>query len=1210
MSNVNGEMKKYLKIFVFLSLIFAIFLSLGFFVSLNEDVLKSQPFDAREKLENQAMAINEQDESEVYSGGEIIVSIDDTASIDEIVSRNSCIERVAKSSISNFSSNTHCLKLKAGISVSSAAKYLVSDHSIQSIQPNYIYYLADENSNHGKRNNLENSQNSSVQATEINDELYKKGYQWSLNDNNSEANIFDAWDVVKTNKQITVATIDTGIDTDHPDLVNNIVEASSTVSEEYDPDSYFSAEDFDDHGTHVAGIIAAETNNEIGVSGVSYNAGIMAVRTFYSGFTSSGNVATMAKSSDIAAGIRHVVEMKDTYNVKLINMSIGTANTSSSKPPADDYIMLDAIDEAYNKDIYCIVAAGNDKTTTTLTPITHPAYYDKVISVGAINAAHVWQTWSNGGPELDVVAPGYYIWSTVRKFNDGFADDGYAALSGTSMATPYVAGVSALCMTVNQNLTFDQLYDCLTKTASDLGETGRDDYYGYGQIVPVRAVSYAESLKEEPNPEPEPDPDPNVNLKIYSIHKGGDDKDCFNILIAGDGYTKDQQELFASDAKLRSEKLFDWEPYKKYKNKINIYGVNVLSNESGINKDTYFGLSSSGGRVIDFADSQYYTKARELKLELEKQLNNKAGFGTVHILANSAGYYGASRNSWFSFSSLSYDGTDASVMAHEMAHSIGKLGDEYNKIVDGKYNLDYATKTADDVKWKEFLGFRGVGLALGNASDSSVIIPTPTCLMRELQYQLCEVCKAQMAWYLNDFLYCDNGDDYYAADLDLTIEHSKTATFPSTYKNYQVNNQSIKKANGHTLELRTIFQNQRRNIQTDGDNPFNLALSLVIKNSKGVIKAQKTQDFVVDNCTYNVDKARKSLSVSIDVGENQFLSGYTIEGKLIDKDTNAVLQVFDAGEPGAVEPEPEPTPDPKPDPDPTPDPDPDPTPDPDPDPQPEYVSATLKVSGSGNYWINGAKTTALKVEKNKGDVVLKLSGKTLSNSFSILKSVVANKKQIYSYSNINKSSWIEVNSEYKRRMNENVTMATFDKVAKFTSSILTFNIGKLSQNIEIKIDFEEVVPVYRLYNMITSEHLFTTSKSEYDNFVSLGKKNREWWIGEGIDWLAPKSGQKVYRLYNPALGSQQKSSHYYTANLSEAKNLVKNWGWRYDFSGREVFFSGGDNAIYTCYNELLRSAHHYTSSKSEWLGLQKHGWDLEKSKNGSTGVFRCILSAR
>ena len=664
------------------------------------------------------VSFDEKDEGSLYSNGEILVSLNEGISIEDVIKNNIFIERATKSSISNYANGTYCLKLKEGITVKTAAELLSNDESIKSTQPNYIYYLADDFDNDIQDKDNETSTIANAQVEEINDELYKKGYQWSLTDNNSEAKIFNAWELGKANKAITVATIDTGIDTDHPDLINNIVEASSTVSEEYDPETYFSAEDFDDHGTHVAGIIAAETNNEIGVSGVSYNAGIMAVRTFYSGFTSSGNVATMAKSTDIAAGIRHVVEMKDTYNVKLINMSIGTANTSSAKPPVDDRIMLDAIDEAYNQGIYCIVASGNDKTTTTLTPVTHPAYYDKVISVGAINASHDWQTWSNGGPELDVVAPGYYIWSTVIKFDDGYQDDGYAALSGTSMATPYVAGVSALCMAKNPDLTFDQLYNCLTKTASDLGDSGRDDYYGYGQVVPVKAVKYAQDLADGKDP----DLDPNANLKIYSIHKGGEDKNCFNILLAGDGYTKDQQDSFFQDAKLRTERLFNWEPYKQYKNKINIYGVNIVSNESGFNKDTYFSLYSSGGRVIDFKDSEHYNKARDLKLELEKQLNNEAGFGTVHILSNTTGYYGASRNSWFSFSTLSHDGTDSSVMAHEMAHSIGKLGDEYDKITK-QYNVDYSTKTADTVKWKEFLGFRGVGLASGNASDGSIIIP-------------------------------------------------------------------------------------------------------------------------------------------------------------------------------------------------------------------------------------------------------------------------------------------------------------------------------------------------------------------------------------------------------------------------------------------------------------------------------------------------------
>lgn len=159
------------------------------------------------------------------------------------------------------------------------------------------------------------------------------------------------------------------------------------------------------------------------------------------------------------------------------------------------------------------------------------------------------------------------------------------------------------------------------------------------------------------------------------------------------------------------------------------------------------------------------------------------------------------------------------------------------------------------------------------------------------------------------------------------------------------------------------------------------------------------------------------------------------------------------------------------------------------------------------------------------------------------------------------------------------------------------------------LNFVATTPVYRMYNTITSEHLFTSDKTEYDKFSKLYNQKKDYWKPEGIGWYAPSSGgTKVYRLYNPGLGAQFKSSHYYTTSTSEASDLVKNHGWLYDFSGsggksstttrgNAAFLSGGTQAVYTAYSEGLRSAHHYTASVSEWNGLDR-GWDIEGDKNG------------
>jgi uncharacterized repeat protein (TIGR02543 family) len=199
------------------------------------------------------------------------------------------------------------------------------------------------------------------------------------------------------------------------------------------------------------------------------------------------------------------------------------------------------------------------------------------------------------------------------------------------------------------------------------------------------------------------------------------------------------------------------------------------------------------------------------------------------------------------------------------------------------------------------------------------------------------------------------------------------------------------------------------------------------------------------------------------------------------------------------------------------------------------------------------------------------------------------------------------NSEYKRRMGTAGNMATFEQVQKFVETEHSVDLGPVSAlNTEVTITWQKVKPVYRLYNMLTSEHLFTTNKTEYDNFVAQSKTDSEYWIGEGISWLAPESGETVSRFYNAGLGALGHSSHYYSKDATEIANLEKS-GWVND-GAANGFPSGGTTQIWTCYNEALGSAHHYTSSKDEWSGLAQHGWALEQDKNGTDGVFQGVLA--
>ena len=191
-------------------------------------------------------------------------------------------------------------------------------------------------------------------------------------------------------------------------------------------------------------------------------------------------------------------------------------------------------------------------------------------------------------------------------------------------------------------------------------------------------------------------------------------------------------------------------------------------------------------------------------------------------------------------------------------------------------------------------------------------------------------------------------------------------------------------------------------------------------------------------------------------------------------------------------------------------------------------------------------------------------------------------------------------------------MTTYDAVVNTQQKIVVDAVSNDTTQ-AIEVEFSEYVPVYRLYNTITSEHLFTTNKSEYDSFVEKSKGKQDFWIGEGIDWLAEATPQvpdasTVRRLYNKDLGAMGRSSHYYSKDESEIAILLKN-GW-VDDGAANYIQSGGSVPIWTCYNEGLGSAHHYTSNKSEWQSLSSYGWHLETDKNSTTGVFQAVMSAK
>jgi thermitase len=284
---------------------------------------------------------------------------------------------------------------------------------------------------------------------EPNDALYKK-YQWNL----PAINTLPGWDINKGNQEVIVGVVDTGVDLTHSDLKGHLIEGYNVVNEGNAP------QDDVGHGTHVAGVISALVNNGEGVAGMTWYNKILPVKVLDE--TGAGNTYSVSQGIIWAAD----------HGAKVINMSLGNY--------AEAQFLHDAIKYAYDKDVVLIAASGNDNTDRP----GYPAAYPEVFAVAATDSSKQKASFSNYGDYIDVAAPGVNIASTYIK-------NQYAALSGTSMASPHVTALAALIRSVNPLLKNTEVMDIMRKSATDLGTTGKDNYFGYGQIDVAKALELA-----------------------------------------------------------------------------------------------------------------------------------------------------------------------------------------------------------------------------------------------------------------------------------------------------------------------------------------------------------------------------------------------------------------------------------------------------------------------------------------------------------------------------------------------------------------------------------------------------------------------------------------------------------------------------------------------------------------------------------------------
>ena len=414
------------------------------------------------------------------------------------------------------------LPLAQGVDTEHAIAQLKQVPGISHAQPDYEYYLQDDLatsaeagaslvaaesgllSQEGEAGAGESAGAEACTLATVDDP--RAAEQWAL----ESIHAYEAWSKVKTNKRVTVAVLDNGCRVTHEDLVGNIVSWYNMAIPGAGMSNLL-------HGTHVCGIIAARANNGKGVAGVSYNAGIMPIQVF---------AGDRASSSVIAEAYDYVMDHAELYNIRVVNMSVGTSiESDESGAPADideeDTLLVNAAERAFDAGILTVCSAGNDADRNSVYENGHVipecAYFnypsdwiDDALGVIALEQADAGSSGGTAGNGVrrwarsnynmegqktkDICAPGVEILSCSSS-----AETAYENNDGTSMAAPCVAGVAALVFAANPSLGPGDVADILCNTATDLGEAGWDNVFGAGEVNAAAAIEDAGGYLDGPS---------------------------------------------------------------------------------------------------------------------------------------------------------------------------------------------------------------------------------------------------------------------------------------------------------------------------------------------------------------------------------------------------------------------------------------------------------------------------------------------------------------------------------------------------------------------------------------------------------------------------------------------------------------------------------------------------------------------------------------
>ncbi|MBM4390518.1 MAG: peptidase S8 [Deltaproteobacteria bacterium] len=388
-------------------------------------------------------------------------------------------------------------------------------------------------------------------------------YQWNLDAIGTDK----AW-ATTTGGGVVVAVLDTGVRTGGPDGFANLLAGYDFYNNDNDPT------DGNGHGTFVAGTIAQNTGNDVGVSGVAPGAKILPVKVL-----GDGGIGDM---NAIANGLVWATDQ----GAKVANLSLGSAYPSATLESACRY--------AYDRGVTVVAATGNEYASS----VGYPARYDTVIAVGATGQGGALAGYSNRGTGLDLVAPGGDQSKDVD--GDGYADGilqetiengrwTYTFWEGTSMATPHVAAAAALLYASGETSP-QGVYRVLTDTARDLGSAGYDTSYGYGQLDLAAAVAGVDSAAPPPEEETTPSAEPDTTAPTIS---------------AVSGYTQDTKFTLQWTTDEPATSHVNFTGYGEYGN-ATLTTVHALSFTGTLGSRYYFTLVSKDAAGYRAETSEYY----------------------------------------------------------------------------------------------------------------------------------------------------------------------------------------------------------------------------------------------------------------------------------------------------------------------------------------------------------------------------------------------------------------------------------------------------------------------------------------------------------------------------------------------------------------------------------------------------------------------------